>query len=355
MNDVDGALEAAIRGLKLPYHTASEIGAMNPAEPDWLVRGFVATQAITEIDGKIKAAGKTTFALHLVGAVLTGQPFMGYATSPSKVVYLTEQQPGPFREALDRAGLLRQGRDLRIIFRREVTHLAWLELVAAVVADATHDGYALLVIDTLGKLAGIREENDSGEAAAAMAPLQNAAHDGRAVIVVRHERKGGGEVGESGRGSSAFSGDADIILRIRRPEGNQPSNRRVIESLSRYVETPEQVVVELTDEGYVLLGEEQAVALAEAVRILSAHLKGMRLVGMNGGPTTDELVEACELPRGTVQRGLRELRTRGELVESGRGVKGDPRRFALVASLGKDDSDQTQIPSRAEWNSGIPA
>lgn len=55
-----------------------------------------------------------------------------------------------------------------------------------------------------------------------MAPLQDAAHAGLTVIVCRHERKGGGDVGDSGRGSSATWGDVDIILQLRRPEGHQP-------------------------------------------------------------------------------------------------------------------------------------
>ena len=163
--------------------------------------------------------------------------------------------------------------------------LAWADLVQTIAEDAMRDGYGLLVIDTLAKLAGIVNENDSGECALAMVPLQNAAHDGLAILVCRHERKSGGEVGESGRGSSAISGDVDVILQLRRPEGNQPSTRRVIESLSRYSETPEKVVIELTEDGYVLLGDEEAVSLADALRMVSALIGG-RLARKTAGPWT---------------------------------------------------------------------
>lgn len=337
--EVPGVREwARARATRIPYHTGLEIGLTTTDEPDWLCRGFVATQAITEIDGKVKAAGKTTFALHLVAAILHGEPFMGYATSPCKTVYLTEQQPAPFREALERAGLLQTGPDLRIVFRREVGHLAWPDLIAALVADATHDGYMLLVIDTLAKLAGIRDENDAAAAAAAMVPLQDAAHDGMAVVVCRHERKGGGSVGESARGSSAFSGDVDVIVQLRRPEGNQPSNRRVIETLSRYTETPEKVVVELVDEGYVLLGEAEAVAIADALRIVSALLGG-EFGRLETGVTVDELVEASGLARTTVQRAIRELRKRGEVAESGRGIRGNPYRYSMEKESNRPNSE----------------
>ena len=54
-----------------------------------------------------------------------------------------------------------------------------------------------------------------GDALAALRPFQRAAAAGLAVVAVRHERKGGGEVGESGRGASAFVGGVDIHVAVR--------------------------------------------------------------------------------------------------------------------------------------------
>ena len=67
---------------------------------------------------------------------------------------------------------------------------------------------AMLVVDTLFKFAGIRGdgENASGEAVEAMGPLQLATSAGLSVAVIRHERKSGGNVGDSARVSSAFGG-----------------------------------------------------------------------------------------------------------------------------------------------------
>lgn len=314
---------------EIPYRTPLEVAASTSEHPDWLTRGILALGAITEIDGKIKSSGKTTLVTHLVACVLDGLPFIGLPTMKTKVVYLTEQTPGPFREALARANLLARGVELRIVFRGDVAGMPWQKLVAAVVTDARRDGYGLLVVDTLGKLAGIKEENDAGEGGRVMAPLQDAAHAGMSVLVCRHERKGGGDVGESGRGTSAISGDVDVILQLRRPEGNQPKTRRVIESLSRYTETPEKVVVELTDEeGFVLLGDEEAVTLADALRKVSAHLHGE--FEQKAFWTLDELVDACDMTRAAVQRALREMERRKEIQRSGKGRKGDPFRYTLA-------------------------
>jgi hypothetical protein len=119
----------------------------------------------------------------------------------------------------------------------------------------------------------------------------------------------------------------------------------VIESLSRYSATPEKVVVELTPEGYVLLGDEEAVSLADALRIVSALIGGGS-GGNESGWTLDEIVADTELPRTNVQRALRELDRRRELTTSGKGVRGDPKRFrplpetvsALTTVLGAESN-----------------
>ena len=74
-------------------------------------------------------------------------------------------------------------------------------------AATAQDGRDVVVFDTLGKLARVRDENSAPDWSAAMTPLQDLATSGRAVFVLRHDRKGGGDVGESGRGSSQASGD----------------------------------------------------------------------------------------------------------------------------------------------------
>jgi len=327
------AAEAPVEATRagIPYRTPLEIASSTSERPDWLIRGYAALGAILELDGKIKSSGKTTFATHLVASILDGQPFLGQPTMTTKVVYLTEQTPGPFREALARANLLGRGSELRVVFRADVAAMPWRELVRQVTEDAPRDGYGLLVVDTLGKLAQVREENDAGEGGRVMAPLQDAAHAGMAVIVCRHERKGGGDVGESGRGSSAISGDVDVIAQLRRPEGNQPSSRRVIETLSRYTETPEKVVIELADDGYILLGDEEAVTLNDAIRKVSAHLGG--LFEQKESATLDELVSDLDMTRAAIQRALKELERREEVERRGAGKRGDPYRYTLRESV----------------------
>ena len=313
---------------EIRYYTARELATMTAPEPDWLVRGFVALELITELDGKIKRAGKTTWWLALVRKVLDGEPFMGYQTRKAKVVYVTEQSSQTFTDALRRAGLVDCGDELKIVFRRDMADLPWPVFIAKVEADALADGYDLVVIDTIGKLAGIKNENDAGEWAAAMAPLQDAAHDGLAIGIARHDRKGGGEVTESGRGSSQGSGDVDVVLQLRRPEGNQPTNRRVLESASRYPDTPDKVVIELGENGYFLLGEEEAVATSDA-KVLVTGALGTGSAGNENGLTRDQLVAIGKdndpvIREWAVRAALDALMADGAVERLGEGKKGSP-------------------------------
>ena len=332
----------------LRFYTPAEVASTMPSEPDWIARpGLLAVGAITEIDGKVKAAGKTTLILHTVRPILDGAPFLGRPTRRSRVVYVTEQSRQTFIDALRRAGLDQRGDELQILFREDIGATRW----ADVVAGTALDGYDVVVFDTLGKLAGIKQENEAGEWAAAMSPLQDLAASGRAVIVARHDRKSGGDVGDSGRGSSQASGDVDIILAVRRPEGNQPSNRRVIESLSRYAETPEKIVVELTDHGYVLLGTDEAVAVSDARAFLSAAI-GMEYRQNGTGLDMEALVGLGKesnpvLRRTTIQTAVEEMVRSAEIAKKGRGVKGDPFVYSPA-----DPEGLVVLPELGTYNGG---
>lgn len=324
------------------YYTAAELHAMVPPHVDWIVRpGLMALGAITEVDGKIKAAGKTTLSLYIVKAIVSGADFLGAPTRKARVVYVTEQSRETFTDALRRAGMERCGDELRVIVRSDIGGTDWPDVVAQTMVD----GFDVCVFDTIGKLAGIVNENDAHEWAEAMAPLQDLAASGRAVLIDRHDRKGGGEVGESGRGSSQGSGDVDIILALRRPEGNQPNTRRVIEALSRYQETPEKIVVELRSDGYAMLGDNEAVAHADALKFIRFLLTYELETKAFPVPSAALIARAKTekgLSESSVRRAAGELVGLGELAVTGAGVKGSPHVYDRPVSKRESDSFHSQ-------------
>src|SRR5262249_33642155 len=153
-------------------------------------------------------------------------------------------------------------KDFEVLSWKFVRGKAWPEIVEGVAVRAQKIGAVAVFVDTLTQFAGIRgdAENSSGEAQAAMEPLQLLTAASLGVLSLRHERKAGGEVGDSGRGSSAFAGAADIVLSMRRLEGNGRPNARIIQALSRFDETPDSLVIELREGGYRVIGSRNVLA-----------------------------------------------------------------------------------------------
>jgi hypothetical protein len=311
----------------LRFKTAKEIAEETPAKTEWGVRGYVAFGAITELDGKIKAGGKTTLLSHMAGSMLAGNTFLEEPTTRTKIVWLTEQQQTSFRKVLERADLLER-EDLVILHWHDTRGVPWPDVARAAVAKAKEIGARALFVDTLGQFAGIQGdgENSAGEAQKAMRPLQEAAAEGLAVVLTRHERKGGGEVGESGRGSSAFGGAVDVILSIRRGEGNTRPTVRIIESLSRFDETPDKLVIELTDDGYKSLGDATAFAEKEALKAIVELLPAKEENAMKTDDVLDKLKEQ-NIKRTVASEALAKLAKAGTVRQIGAGKKGNAYRY----------------------------
>lgn len=327
--------QLGVRWGGLPFYTPRETSSRTDVEPDWIVPyQLVAAGAITEIDGKIKSAGKTTLILEMVRCVLDGAPFMGRATRQTRVIYVTEQSQQTFAVALARAGLTDRGDELRILYRSDIGAAPWRDVVAA----CHQDGYEVVVFDTIGKLAGIKEENAAGEWTAAMGPLQDLSSSGRGVILARHDRKGGGEIGESGRGSSAASGDVDIIVHLHRPEGRHNPEVRVLDGLGRYGEW--SLTIELQHDGYHLLGTTDAVASDAAVAFIREQLTVSSVSDSTPSPSyvrkSRAQLKAAAQESGKVAPRLIDdaIERMGEdLVREGLGRRGDPFLFSLVGGV----------------------
>ncbi len=323
----------------LRFRTAKEVASMTGGEVSWIAEPWVARGSITELAGKVKQAGKTTLLAHLVAAVLDGCEFLGRPTTRTPVFWLTEQNPTSFRQVLRRAGLLNRD-DLHVLFWHETLGIPWEEVVRAVLAEAQRQGAGLLAVDTLGQFAGLKgdTENSSGDALAAIQPLQAAAAAGLGILVNRHERKGGGEVGESGRGSSAFSGAVDVVLVLRRPEGQPRPTIRQIVALSRFDETPPELLIELRADGYVALGTAKDIAHREARQAILREAPTDQADAL----TIDELLERISgMKRTVAQKALAELVQDSLLRRIGAGVKGDGYRYLRVAmDTGTDSGRQ---------------
>ena len=309
----------------LPWSTARQIATETPETTEYIAYPVAAAGSLSELDSAPKR-GKTTLMLAMAACVVRGESFLGYPTIKGPVVYLTEQASASFRAALDRAGLL-EADDFHVLSWPKVSRFTWPDVMTAAVTKALEVGARVVIVDTLGQWAGIKgdAENDAGSALAAVQPLQEAAANfNLAVVALRHERKAGGDVGESARGSSAFAGSVDSIFRLRRPEGSQvKANLRVLDALSRFSDIPEQMVLELTDDGFVAHGDGAHLAFNQAIKAITDAApmdRGEALVA-------DALFEAAGIKRTLGQKALKALVDNTTLAKFGAGVKGDPVRY----------------------------
>jgi DNA-binding transcriptional ArsR family regulator len=333
---------------RMHFRTARDLAAETSGGVAWIARPWLAAGAITELDGRPKAAGKTTLLSHLIAAVLDGREFLGEPTAVSPAVLLSEQPPASLRETLGRASLLERD-DLHVLLWRDVRGATWPTIVEAAVEQCRTVGARVLIVDTLPQFAGLRgdAENDSGAALEALAPLQSAAADGLGILIARHDRKGGGEVGESARGSSAFTGGVDVVLALRRGDGEARPTIRHLSALSRFDETPPELVIELTRDGYVALGSTDAYAVSEARR------KALEALA-DGELRVEEIAEATGVRRTTLQVALSALERDGQVRREGKGRKGDPYRYQLINSEAGDSFRRSYMAAETNSPPALP-
>lgn len=308
----------------LRFRSAAEVARETSDSVPWIAEPWVALGSLTELDGKIKAGGKTTWLLALCRKVLVGQPFMGLPTMKTPIVFLTEQPMSSFREALRRAHLLDR-EDFRVLPYHDTMGTPWPQVVEAAKQECLRIGAKLLGVDTLPQFAGIRgdNENSSGATLEALEPIQGVVALGIGVFGVRHDRKAGGDVGDSGRGSSAWGGVADTIISIRRGDGNSSPTTRILQALSRFDGPPDKLVIDLQDGEYVALGTETKVA---EQRARTALWKAMP-ESEEYAKSRDELIKAAEVKATVGKDVINKWDTDGHLGKSGKGVANNPERF----------------------------
>ncbi len=316
----------------LVFRTAREIAEMT-ADDVPFAAPFLVFGAITELDGKPKTAGKTTYVLDMARSILDGLPFLGRSTVAGSIVMLTEQPPSSLKAALVRADLA--GRDDFVLLSwADAAGTPWPDIVAAAAAKCAEIGARILIVDTLPQFAGLRgdTENNSGHALEAIEPLQLLAALGLAIMVTRHDRKGGGEVGESARGSGAFTGAVDIVLALGRDSHDpRPTMRRLV-SLSRFSEMPPDLIIELIDGHYVVLGSIEGVTAGLAKDHVLAVLPDPGEDGLAIPALVGALDESELMIRSTLNELLHEVPTR--VIRSGAGHKGDPYRWSKASQDG---------------------
>ena len=223
----------------------------------------------------------------------------------SAVAYLTEQSPAVFAADAQAAGILGH-RDLHVLCRHKAQG-EWPEIVEGVCAYVREHHIDLVVIDTsdVWMLRPGDDPNDSVVAEAAVRALHPLVAAHVSVLLLRHERKGGGDIADSGRGSSAFAGAVDALMTLRRVSGSGHENRRELECVARAAlpDVPAKLVIELEGGRYVVKGDARDVERQDTRAKILEYLPTCR----DAAITTDELRETAGTAKTLTDDLLREL------------------------------------------------
>ncbi len=280
----------------------------------YIVPGYLARGSLSLLAGPPKL-GKSTLAYDWVVAVATGGPCFGEQVDHAKVLVLALEE-----HRRDVTARLRQysEKDLAGSIKIVTGPLPFHDVMNRALASyIAQENIGLVVVDTMPTWWQLQDENDAAEVIRKGYPLLNLVRASHAAwLCIAHSRKSGGEQGQEIRGSSALVGLVDIAISMKRTEAG--GRRRVLEAMSRYTETPPQLYIELTEQGYRALGDSQAISIEGKADQVWHTLSGPAL-------TADELSKTTGLSKQDISRALQHLGPR--VIHEGSGRKGDPYRY----------------------------
>ena len=319
----------------LRFMTPAELSLEAGAAVTFVVQPYLIAGAITDFIAPAKK-GKTRLRNHMIRAAINGTCCLGCPPcAATPVVLLTEEPVPSLMEGLRAAGLT-ETEGLSILTLYEAREATWVEMVTAARVEAERIGAKVLFIDTMPAMAGLAgdAENQSGPSLSTLRPLQEAAGTGLAVATIRHTRKAGGGLVDAGRGSSAWAGGVDVIVRIDTVKGARPTVRR-LEAIGRFAAIPPVLTVERVSYNPATPGDPLLLSSFETYEVVTAtgtvdpkaadELLAALPNQPGDGLTTKQLHSKLGMPETTVRHALDALGD--QVTHEGTGTRGDPRRF----------------------------
>jgi hypothetical protein len=306
---------------------ASALKQADEAE-EWVWDGYLYKRSVTLFSALWKG-GKTTLLAHLLHATGGGGSLCGRAVQPCRVLTVSEESGGLWAKRRDTLGIGDHAFFLPRPFWTKPSPDQWLAFVLFLRQRVEKDGFGLVILDTLGSFWSVARENEASEVQAALMPLRMLTDAGAAVLLVHHFRKGDGTEATASRGSGALCGFVDTILEFRRYNAlDRKDRKRVITGYGRYAGTPDEVVIELSEDGktYAAHGDRHEVGQAERLKIITGLLPADE-----PGVTAEELYDAWKAEPKPAKRTLASDLRHGVEGErwtvTGAGKKGDPFRY----------------------------
>jgi hypothetical protein len=297
------------------------------AKVDWLWHGCIVRRHTTLFTALMKG-GKTTFVSHLLRALQDGASFCGRVTTRCRTLVISEESQAIWAQRRDALGLDDSLETMCRPMMGKPTFAEWADFLLHVRGCATDRAVDIIAFDTVAAFTPWRNENDSAEVMTAVTPLNLLTEAGFAVVLFHHSGKADQTEGRAARGSTALTGAVDIILEMRRYRPDEATDRRrVLSGLGRFDEVPDEMVVELSDDGtsYTACGDKKAVAARELRDAILAVLP-TEAPGLTASDVHADMPEDTRPRRGDVGKALL-LGADRDWICAGSGKRGDPYRF----------------------------
>lgn len=304
----------------LPVVTAASLLEMEEVDPgmEWIWDEMIALGAFIGFIAKPKV-GKTTMIYELAVKIALGLPFLGRATRRSAVLVLAlEEHHREVKRRLRSLGAENLDNLHLMIGSLDASDGTFAQLKRTVAERSI----SLIIVDTLNSFWSVDDENDAAQVTRASKPLLDLARSTNAAIVaIHHARKSEGEFGDEIRGSGALFSLLDAAFILKRHETD---TQRKLSAISRWSETPPELILELRDHGYECLGDASTAGRRARLEKLASALTA-------GHQTAKELAMRACVPLRSAHRLIDDLWRSGRAIRLGSGRKGDP--FTFVACL----------------------
>lgn len=299
---------------------ATEI--MASPDPEWIWPGYVARGHVTILTGLWKC-GKSTLISHLLRDLTRGGPLVT-ARLNDPILVISEENGRHWARRCRDLGLPNKVHVVAQPFARRPSREDWDLFIEDMGKLTSRVGYALVVFDTISSAWCVDDENDASKVQGALLPMRAITNANAGLLLVHHPKKGEAAHGSMARGSGSLLGWVDIILEFERlsgaPEGD---SRRVIRGYSRLDDTPQEMVFDRGERGYVKIGDRASTCQVDRLEVIGSILaraakpmtaSEVRDAWTVGSPPGLRVLD-LDLAEGVIKKGW---------VRTGKGVKNDP-------------------------------
>ena len=299
--------EAKSPTQSLGSYSTAQLFAVQSVNVEWLCYPFAAI-GLTSIIDALPKIGKTRFILEGIKASRSNKPFLSLATKLMRVVYVSEQSAASLAMQAREVGFTGEEpiEELRWITRENWSRFAFTDFLARLENEILKGkNYNCLIFDTWHTSARLEDENAASEVnRQGNLTIDVATRNGLALILGRHDRKSGGDVGLSGRSSIQLSGLVDVILHLVRIAGKD--NQRKLELIGRVPNLPSEQLIELVGSEYVNCGVPEA-RLSNVDQVRAWHKENAAITAAQIVDMFAAQVPSVKVTQRTAQRYLKDV------------------------------------------------